>query len=47
MFFDVSKKKTLAQEKTPMYLHELALNENGETIYAAGHRKIMVFGMTG
>ena len=27
MFFDVAAKKTLAQEKTPMYVHDLALNE--------------------
>jgi WD40 repeat protein len=45
MFFDVAAKKTLAQEKTPMYLHDLAMNETGDTIYAAGHRKITVHGM--
>ena len=45
MFFDLAAKKTLAQEKTPMYLHDLALNEDGDTIYAVGHRKIMVFEM--
>jgi hypothetical protein len=47
MFFDVAAKKTLAQEKAPMYLHDLAMNEVGDTIYAAGHKRIVVFGMNG
>ena len=45
MFFDVAAKKTLAQEKTPMYVHDVALSEEGNTLYAAGHRKMVVFGM--
>jgi WD40 repeat protein len=47
MFFNLAAKKTIAQEKTPMNLHDLALNESGDTIYAVGHRRIMVFGMKG
>jgi WD40 repeat protein len=47
MFFNLGAKKTIAQEKTPMNLHDLALNEPGDTIYAVGHRRIMVFGMKG
>ena len=47
MFFDVPAKKTLAQEKTPMVVHDLSLNETYDTIYTAGHRKIVVFGMKG
>jgi WD40 repeat protein len=47
MFFNLGTKKTLAQEKTPMYVHDLALNETSDMIYAVGHRKIMVFGMRG
>jgi WD domain, G-beta repeat len=47
MFFNLGTKKTLAQEKTPMYVHDLVLNENSDTIYAVGHRKIMVLGMKG
>ena len=47
MFFNLRAKKTLAQEKTPMYVHDLALNENGDTIYAVGHHKIMVFSIKG
>ncbi len=47
MFFNVAAKKTLAQEKAPMDIHDLALNEASDTIYAVGHRKIVVFGMKG
>jgi WD40 repeat protein len=47
MFFDVATKKTLAQEKTPMYVHDLALSEAGDTIYAVGHKRIVLFGMKG
>ena len=46
-FFDLAAKKVIAQEKTPMYLHDLALNEKADTIYAVGHKKIAVFGMKG
>ena len=47
IFFDLTAKKVLAQEKVPMYVHDFALNETGDTIYAVGHRKIAVFGMKG
>ena len=43
-FFDRTGKKVLAQEKVPMYVHGLALNESGDTVYAVGHRKIAVLG---
>ena len=39
MFFDLAAKKVLAQEKAPMYVHDLALNEKGDTIYAVGHQQ--------
>jgi WD40 repeat protein len=45
-FFDLAGKKVLAQEQAPMYVHDLALNEKGDTVYAVGHRKIAVLGMT-
>jgi WD40 repeat protein len=45
MFFDVAAKKTLAQEKTPMYLHDLVMNETGDTIDTAGHKRVVVFGI--
>ena len=44
-FFDLAAKKVLAQEKVPMYLHDLALNESADTIYAVGHRRIVVLGL--
>ncbi len=44
-FFDLAANKVLAQEKAPMYVHDLALNEKGDTIYAVGHRKIATLGM--
>ena len=44
-FFDLAGKKVLAQEKAPMYIHGLALNEKGDTIYAVGHKKIAILGM--
>ncbi|HKI19898.1 MAG TPA: hypothetical protein VKA15_18560 [Isosphaeraceae bacterium] len=47
MFYELGAKKTVAQEKTPMVIHDLALNENGDTLYAVGHRKILVLGING
>jgi WD40 repeat protein len=44
-FFDLAAKKVLAQEKASMYVHDLELNENADTIYAVGHHKIAVLGM--
>jgi len=43
LFYNLADKKTLAQEKVPMVIHDLVLNESADTIYAAGHRKIMVY----
>jgi WD40 repeat protein len=44
-FYDLTAKKVLAQEKASMYLHDIALNEKGGTIYAVGHHKIAVLGL--
>jgi hypothetical protein len=44
-FYDLAAKKALAQEKAPMVIHDLALNETGDAIVGAGHRKVAVFGM--
>jgi WD40 repeat protein len=46
-FIDVAGGKVVAQEPVPMYVHDLALNETGDTIDAVGHRKIVVLGMKG
>lgn len=45
MFFDLKGKKVLKQEKVAMHVHELALNEAGDTIYVGGHGKILIFEM--
>ncbi len=45
LFYDLTANKTLAQEKAPMVIHDLALDENADTIYAVGHRKVVVLGM--
>jgi WD40 repeat protein len=45
MFYDLAAKKTLAQEKAPMVIHDLALNDTADAIVAVGHRKVAVFGM--
>jgi WD40 repeat protein len=45
VFFDVAAKKVLAQDKASMYVHDIALNEKADTIYAVGHHKIAVLGM--
>ena len=47
MFFDLAAKKVLAQEKTPMYVHDLAMNETGDTIYSAGHKRVVLFSTSG
>jgi WD40 repeat protein len=41
-FLDVTANKVLAQEKAPMYVHDIELNEKGDTIYAVGHKKIAI-----
>lgn len=45
LFCDLAGKKLLVQEKAPMAVHDLALGENAETIYAVGHRKVAVLGV--
>jgi WD40 repeat protein len=42
VFFDLDGKKALAQEKLPIYVHDVALNEDADTAYLAGHHKIAV-----
>jgi WD40 repeat protein len=47
MFFDLKAKKVLRQEKAAMHVHDVALNEPADTIYAAGHGKLVVFELKG
>ena len=42
-FFDVASSKIIKQDKAPMHIHDFVLNENQDTIYAAGHGKIVVW----
>lgn len=44
-FFDLETKKAVKQEKAPMHVHAVALNEAFDTVYAAGHGKIAIFEM--
>jgi len=46
-FFSLKDKKVLRQEKVGMHVHDLALSDNGDTIYAVGHGKITIFEMKG
>ena len=41
-FYDVAAKKVLRQEKLPMHVHDVALSEDGSTIYSVGHNRIVV-----
>ena len=43
MFYNLAAKKTLAEEKAPMVIHDVALSESANMIYSVGHRKIVVF----
>jgi WD40 repeat protein len=47
LFIDVQGKKFLREEKVPMHVHDLALNEARDTIYAVGHHRLAVFEMKG
>jgi WD40 repeat protein len=47
MFFDLKARKVLRQEKAPAHLHAAALNEAGDTLYAAAHGRVVVFEMKG
>jgi WD40 repeat protein len=43
IFYDPKNKKMSRQEKVPMHVHDIAVSDNGDTIWAAGHGKIMVY----
>jgi WD40 repeat protein len=47
LFFNLADKKVLRQEKVGMHVHGFALNEAGDTIYAVGHGKIILFELKG
>jgi WD40 repeat protein len=41
--YDLEAKKVARSEKAPMHIHALALAENFETLFAAGHNKVVAF----
>ena len=45
-FFDLKANKILFQDAAPMHVHGLSLAENGETIYAVGHNKAVVWSLS-
>jgi WD40 repeat protein len=42
LFSDPAGKKTIAQAKAPMYIHDFALNEAHDRLYAVGHHRVAV-----
>ncbi len=46
MFFDLAGKKVLRQDKVAMHVHAVALDESARTICAAGHGRVVLFGLT-
>ena len=46
-FFDLKAGKIIFQDSAPMHVHGLALNEAGDTIYASGHNKVLVWELKG
>lgn len=48
MFFDLADaKKSQKDEKAPMHVHDLALNESADAIYAVGHGKLVKWSLKG
>jgi WD40 repeat protein len=43
LFLDVSAKKSLRDEKAQMHVHDACFSEGGETLYLAGHGRVMTF----
>ena len=42
-FYSTHDGKIIKQEKAPMHVHEFAVDESFETLYAVGHGKIAVW----
>ena len=47
LFFDLKEKKLLHEHKAPMFIHAAVLDKAQETVYAAGHNKLVVMDMKG
>lgn len=46
-FYNLSDGKIIKQEKAPMHVHDLVVNETYDTFYAAGHGKAVVWSLQG
>ncbi len=45
IFLDLDAKKVRHETKAPMHIHDFALSETGDTLYAVGHGRIVVWDM--
>jgi WD40 repeat protein len=45
LFFNLKDKKVVRQEKAPMHIHDVALNEASDMLYTVGYGKMVVFEM--
>jgi WD40 repeat protein len=46
-FVDLPKNKVLREEKVPMHVHAVAPDETAETLYVAGHGRVLVYELKG
>jgi WD40 repeat protein len=46
-FIDPAEKKMIVENEAPMHIHKVVLDENGQRLFAAGHKKFAVFGPSG
>jgi WD40 repeat protein len=47
IFLDLKDKKVLRQDKVAMHVHDVSLNEPADTLYAAGHGKVLIYTLKG
>ncbi len=47
VFVDAAGKKAIRSEKVAMHVHDVASNEDGESLIVAGHNRVVVFEMKG
>lgn len=47
MFFDLKAKKAMRQEKVAMHIHDIAVNAAADTIFAAGHGRLIQYELKG
>jgi WD40 repeat protein len=43
LFYDLTGSKMIFQDAAPMHVHGIAVNETCDTIYAAGHNKVLIW----